>query len=264
MKTCPFCNAKNKDSNNFCIECGESLILSKRDRIANVLDEYKGYFLRGATYIRSWSYKTFPEDFKKNLFKHDKAFNLANFVYIEDCSMFNNGKEGLIFMTNGFYNHIGPFARSLFIRYRDIKRLWIDSNCIYIETPDKRYDFSLESYNESLKDVLEALINIDKTDGSDRIEYTEEKTGKVKGEGNFQHRKSNYALVDRLSKSYEAELRRRAAQFLQDKNRFIKLRDEYETLLNEYEEYIQTLENDNQTLKVMKSEYEKLKALGGK
>ncbi len=263
MKICPFCNAQNKDANNFCIECGESLTLSKRDKMLNVLNNYKGCFF-ATPYVRSWSYKTFPEDFKKNLFKHDKAFNLANFVYIEDRSMLNNGKEGLIFMTNGFYDHFGPFAKSLFIRYRDIKRLWFESNCLNVETSEKKYGFALDLYDASLKDVLEALIEIDKTDGSDRIEYSEEKTGKVKGEGNSKHRRSNYALVDRLSKSYEAELRRRAAQFLQDKKRFIKLRDEYETLLNEYEEYIQTLENDNQTLTVMKSEYEKLKALGGK
>ena len=137
MKICPFCNAQNKDANNFCIECGESLTLSKRDKMLNVLNNYKGCFF-ATPYVRSWSYKTFPEDFKKNLFKHDKAFNLANFVYIEDRSMLNNGKEGLIFMTNGFYDHFGPFAKSLFIRYRDIKRLWFESNCLNVETSEKK------------------------------------------------------------------------------------------------------------------------------
>ena len=257
MKICPFCNAQNKDANNFCIECGESLQLSKRDRMLNAINEKEGSLLSSNQYVRSWSYKDYPEDYKKNLFKHAQAFNLANFVYISDCSMNNNGKEGLIFMTNGFYDHIGSFARSVFIRYRDIKQLKLDSNCLYVETPVETYTFSLDTYGDALKPTLEKLIEIDKTDGSDRIEFSEEKTGKVKGEANFKRRESDYKRADRLLKTLETELRRRSEQFLQDKNRFMKARDEYENLLDEYEAYIEVLED-------IKSEYQKLKALGGK
>ena len=256
MKICPFCNAQNKDANNYCIECGESLMLSKQDRMLNAINEKEGSLISGTPYVRSWSYKDFPEDYKKNLFKHDHAFNLSNIVYISDCSMFNNGKEGLIFKTNGFFDHIGPFARSIFIRYRDIKQLKLDSNCLYVETSVETYTFSLDIYGVALKSTLEKLIEIDKTDVSDRIEFSEEKTGPVKGESNFKRRESDYKRADRILKTLESELRRRSEQFLQDKNRFMKARDEYENLLDEYEQYIEVLEN-------IKSEYQKLKSLGG-
>lgn len=217
----------------------------KKEKIRKETREYYNRACKSGVY-----YSDIEASHKSNLLKFDANLFFDDFISIYDTSFNSNCKDGIVFMLSGFYIPDSDFSGRTFIAYRDVVTMELErfmgKNLKITVSAGESYSVSSTYFEwQSLKELVQKLIEIDAQ--CDTSYTSGSPTGKVKGLRGGARYREGYSDgqvngYQRCSREYEIKLRRQAELFLEEKNKWKAVRQEYEALLDEYEATIKDLE----------------------